>query len=178
MQTMKFAPLSMSVALLVSACGAGVETRISSSGTTPTEPGTYMVTLPVVGTPSDLSAANQRVAEKLSAKGFAVSETAALHLEVTLDARDAALALGSAAGPQSLSTAKRKKPLQSCKDMEYRLGVTLTRVADGAEIYRGRAAEYHCRMTVAEALPALVDSALADLGQPRGSYTVMRSAKD
>lgn len=175
---MKFTPLVMSSALLVSACGAGVETRISSSGTTPTESGKYMVTLPADDAPKDLSGAYQRVAEKLAAKGFAVSETAALFLEVTLDARDAALALGSAAGPQSLSKAKRKKPLQSCKDMEYRLGVTLTRVADAAEIYKGRAAEYHCRMTVAEALPALVDAALADLGQPRGSYKVMRSAKD
>ncbi len=175
---MKFSIFVMPAAMLVSGCGSSVETRISSSGITPVEASEYMLVLPADNAPPDLRGAYFRVAEKLHAKGFTVSETAALHLEITLDARDASLALGSTAGPESLSAPKRKKPLQSCKDKEYRLGVTLTRIADGEEIYRGRVAEYHCRMTVAEALPALVDAALADFGQPRGSYAVMRTAKD
>lgn len=88
------------------------------------------------------------------------------------------MALGTAAGPGSLSPAKRKKPLQSCEDREYRVGVTLTRVADGALAYQGSAAEHHCNMPLAEALPGLVDAALADFGNPRGAYSVMREGRD
>lgn len=99
-------------------------------------------------------------------------------MQVTVDSRDAALSVGGAAGLTDLAAAKKQKPLQSCKDKEYRFGVTLTRVADGAEIYRGRAAEYHCKMTLVEALPKLVDAALADVGAPRGAYTLSRKGVD
>lgn len=112
----------------------------------------------------------------MAQKGFELAKEAKLHAEITLDARDASLALGS--GTEKLSVPKRRKPLQRCNDREYRFGITLTRVTDGMEIYRGRAAEYHCKMTIAEALPTLVDAALADLGQPRGSYALVRKAKD
>lgn len=130
----------------------------------------------VADTSPELRSAYTLVVKNMAQKGFAIAKQARLHAEITLDARDAALALASSAG--NLSAPKRRKALQSCNDREYRIGVTLTRVADGAEIYRGRAAEYHCKMTIVEALPTLVDAALADLGQPRGSYAVMRKAKD
>jgi hypothetical protein len=54
----------------------------------------------------------------------------------------------------------------------------MTRISDGAELFKGRAAEYHCKMTAEEAMPALVDAALADLGKPRGSYVLKRAARD
>jgi hypothetical protein len=92
-----------------------------------------------------------------------------------VDSRDAALAVGSVSGPQSLSPAKRRKPFQSCADKEFRVGITLTRIADGTELYRSRVAEYHCNLPLADALPDLVDAALADLGQPRGRYSTLRS---
>lgn len=132
----------------------------------------------IAETSSELRSAYAMVSENLAKKGFGVAEEAPLHLEITVDQRDASLALGSNNGSESLSAAKRKKPLQSCHDTEYRLGVTLTRIADGEEIYRGRVAEYHCRMSLAEAMPVLVDAALADLGKPRGSYAVLRNAQE
>lgn len=161
--------------LLVPACSSGVETRISSSGIASPKAEAYMIST-VAETSPELRSAYTLVAKKMAQKGFAIAKEAKLHAEITIDARDASLALGSGAG--NLSAPKRRKALQSCNDREYRFGVTLTRVADGEEIYRGRAAEYHCNMTIGEALPALVDAALADLGQPRGSYAVMRKAKD
>jgi hypothetical protein len=163
--------------MLGSACSSGIETRISSSGVTLPKAEPYMITS-AAETSAESRSAYLMVAENLTQKGFAIATEAPLHLEVTVDQRDASLALGSNTGPESLSAPKRKKPLQSCHDMEYRLGVTLTRVADGAEIYRGRAAEYHCKISMAEALPALVAAALADLGNPRGSYAVLRNAKE
>lgn len=171
---MKRFPLLLS-ALLASACSSGVETRISSSGIASPQPEAYMVST-VSETSPELRSAYTLVAKKMAQKGFAIAKEAKLHAEITLDARDASLALGSGAG--NLSAPKRRKPLQSCNDREYRFGITLTRVTDGAELYRGRAAEYHCKMTIAEVLPTLVDAALADLGQPRGSYAVVRKARD
>lgn len=166
--------LILSFAVLASACSSGVETRISSSGIASPKAETYMIST-AAETSAELKTAYPLVAKKMAQKGFMLAKEGGLHAEITLDARDASLALGAGAG--NLSVPKRRKPLQSCNDREYRFGITLTRVADGAEIYRGRAAEYHCKMTIAEALPTLVDAALADLGQPRGSYAVMRKAK-
>jgi hypothetical protein len=51
-------------------------------------------------------------------------------------------------------------------------------VGDGSEIYRGRAAEYHCRVAVADALPTLVNAALTDFGKPRGNYVVARKGRE
>jgi hypothetical protein len=164
-------------ALIVSACSPGVETRITSSGVTSPKIEPYMISA-LSNTSAALQPGYALVGERLAAKGFVNAAEAPLHLEVTVDERDASLALGSSEGRQSLAASKRKKPLQSCADREFRLGVTLTRVADGVEIYRGRAAEYHCKMSVTEALPALVDAALADFGQPHGSYIVKRNAKE
>ncbi len=163
--------------MLATACSSGVETRISSSGVTSLKTEPYTIST-IAATSGELRSAYAMVSENLAKKGFGVAEQAPLHLEITVDQRDASLALGSNQGLENISPPKRRKPLQNCSDREYRLGVTLTRIADGAEIYRGRVAEYHCKMSVTEALPALVDAALADLGQPRGSYIVKRKAQE
>jgi hypothetical protein len=165
------------IALLATACSANVETRVSSSGINSPKPDQYMISTFAEASP-ELRNAYKLVARNMEQKGFALTKSAPLHLEITLDARDAALALGSTDGLETLSPAKRKKPMQSCGDKEYRLGVTLTQVADGAEVYKSRAAEYHCKMPMADALPVLVGAALADFGKPRGSYVVKRKAKD
>lgn len=161
--------------LFISACSSGVETRILSSGVANPTAAPFMIST-VAETSDELRTAYTLVAKNMADKGFVLAKEAPLHLEITVDARTADLALGSTTGP--LSPAKKPKPLQSCADKEYRLGVTLTRVADGVEIYKGRAAEYHCKMLIKEALPMLVTAALADLGQPRGSYVVKRQAQD
>jgi len=51
-------------------------------------------------------------------------------------------------------------------------------VIDGSEIYRGRAAEYHCKVEMADALPKLVEAALADFGTPRGNYVLTRNGRE
>lgn len=132
----------------------------------------------VAETSAELHSAYKLVAASMAQKGFALAKEAPLHLEITVDARPAALSLGSKDGPDSLSPAKRKRPLQSCEDREYRLGVTLTKVGDGSEVYRGRAAEYHCKLEVADALPTLVNAALADFGSPRGTYVLTRKGRE
>jgi hypothetical protein len=168
---------ALGVPILLSACSSGVETRVVSAGITPLAGQTY--TIPAAEYVSaDLKTAQGLVQSALTSRGYTFADTAPVHLQVTLDSRDAALALGTTSGPQSLSPAKRRKPLQSCADKEFRVGITLTRVADGSELYRSRVAEYHCKMPLADALPDLVNAALADLGRPRGSYSKLRSGID
>lgn len=164
---------ALGISLSASACSSGIETRVLSAGVSPLAGQTYALAANEYES-ADLSIAHGLVENALTSRGFARTANAPIYLQVTVDSRDAALALGSTAGPQSLSLAKRRKPLQSCTDKEFRVGITLTRVADGSEMYRSRVSEYHCKLPLADALPAMVNAALADLGTPRGRYVTLR----
>ena len=157
-------------------CSNTVETRITSSGQSNLTPTSLL--FDAVAQPAELTAAYKMVAEALGKKGFAVAENGAVHLQVTLSSRPAQLAIGTGPTANNLSPAKQKKALQSCADKEYRLVVILTQIADGTEIYRGSAAEYHCNLTLAETTQPLVTAALADLGNPRGAHITKRDSKD
>jgi hypothetical protein len=117
--------------------------------------------------------ARDMVVAKLEEKGFTLDDAGVLQLHVAVSERDAAIALSSEKG--AIAKAKRRRPLQSCADKEYRLAVALTRISDGALVYRGSAAEYHCKVKLAQAMPALVDRVLADLAAPKGDYALTRS---
>lgn len=170
--------LMLSVAAsILGGCSPVVETRISSSGRANLTPAAYSFSEPSASTP-ELQTAQRLVSDNLRTRGFVVSDNAPLHMELTLAVRPASLALGTASGPGSLATAKRKKPFQNCEDREFRIGIALTQVSDGALLYQGSAAEYHCNMSLMRAIPDLVVAALTDLGKPRGRYAVERKAQD
>lgn len=171
-----FAPFIL-LTLLAAGCGQTISTRVTSEGVPAAPPAAFMIST-TDETPEAVRRAYPLVTKRMAAKGYSIAKDAPLHLQVTVDARDAALALGNADGVSALSAAKARKALQSCADKEYRVGITLTRVADGTELYRGRAAEYHCKMMLTDALPALVDAALTDLGAPRGAYVITRKGVD
>lgn len=172
---MRYTLGALSIALLVSACSSGVETRIDSAGMSALNVQSFSGSA-AEDAQADLKQAYTLARDALVARGFTPAQDGGLLLQVTLDSRDASLALGTSAGQANLSAAKRRKPLQSCEDKEFRLGLTVTRISDGTEIYRSRVAEYHCKMPLADALPFMVKTALADLGKPRGSYLVRRNA--
>lgn len=163
--------------ILLAGCSQTVETRIMSKGQPASIAGTFSLSETTSLSPGLLSA-RKLVSEALLSRGYTIAENGAFHLEVSLAERPAELSLGSAAGPTSIAVAKRKKPLQSCQDREYRIGVALTRVTDGALLFQSSAAEYHCNQPIADSLPELVKAALADLGNPRGTYTVKRAGRD
>lgn len=164
-------------ATLIAGCASTVETRISSIGQPALAAAAFSLSQNMNKT-SELLSAQKLVSDALVARGYTIVENGALHLEVTLAERPGALALGTATGPASLAQPKRKKPLQNCEDREYRIGIALTRVADGVLVYRGSAAEYHCNLPLADAISELVKAALADLGNPRGTYAVKRTGRD
>jgi hypothetical protein len=156
-------PFVLALLLAVTGCVGPVETRIDSAGAASVKPTTFQI--------AEAAAAEAlpAVVAGLTQKGFEQAGVGQLSLQVTVSDRPAELALQS--GSTTLSPAAGKK---RCAKREYRLGITLTRVADGTEVYRAHAAEFHCKQTLTEVLPVLVNAALADLGAPRGSYIVKR----
>jgi hypothetical protein len=149
--------------LAVTACAGPIETRIDSAGMGPVKPATFQI-----GEAASAEAL-PTIVGLLQQKGFQQAGVGQLSLQIALSDRPAELALQS--GSATLSPAKGK---QGCAKREYRLGVTLTRLSDGTEVYRAHAAEFHCKLTLTDVLPILAQSALADLGAPRGAYTVNR----
>ena len=158
----------------LSACAGPIETRVVSCGAGVPEAASILAEAPPN---SEVAAsAHKLVTGRLAERGFGQSPAGALQLHIAFAERDAAIAVRTRSGDQwaDVSAAKPKKPLQSCADREMRLTVTLTRIADGTELYRGSAAEYHCKAQAANVLPSLVDAALADLAGPKGAYRTMR----
>lgn len=167
--------LPLFLAIAVAGCSNIVETRVSSGGVADLTPTTLSYDKDISKTP-ELKSAYDNVIQRLSQRGFKIADAGDAHLELSIASRPAALAVS--AGNDSISSAKKRKALQSCADKEYRLLVVLTRISDGEELYRGSAAEYHCNMPLSDALPHLIDTALADLSAPRGNYILSRRAKD
>ena len=152
--------------LLVSACVGPIETRIDSRGLGGAQPVSFAADPDVLGPAVD---AQKQVTQALAAKGYRAAEMADVSLHVTVSDRPADLSLHS--GPVVLAPTAGKK---RCAKREYRVGVAMTKIADGSLYYQSHAAEFHCKMTFSEVLPVLVDAALKDIGTPRGSYTVKR----
>ena len=158
--------ITIVIPLLLAACAGPIETRIDSRGLTTVQPVSFAADSVATGV---ISGAQNMVAQALLAKGYRAADIADISLQVTVSDRPANLSLLS--GTDVLAATSDKK---RCATREYRLGVTLTKIADGSLFYQSHAAEFHCKLTVSEVLPTLVDAALKDIGTPRGSYTVKR----
>jgi hypothetical protein len=156
----------IALTLLLAACAGPIETRVNSAGVTPAMPTSFIVNPEITGPAAGVQA---KVAATLVERGYTQSDDGQLKLHVTAADRPAALALQS--GDRELAKAAGK---QKCAAREYRIGIVLTRIADGTDYYRASTAEFHCKLTMDEVLPILVRAALADLGAPRGSYTLNR----
>jgi hypothetical protein len=168
---MKSLILIMACSTLLSGCVRMVETRVNTSGGgAGMPPGTYILAPAEKALSPELAQAQQLVAERLADKRFTPSQTGELYLQVTASSRPAELALATAKDSKSviLSAANKKRPSSKCVNSEYRVSVTLTRISSGALAYQGTAAETHCKIGFAQAMPALVDAALGDLHLPSG----------
>ncbi len=118
--------------------------------------------------------------EALKERGIHHTASAPIILQVTLSKRPANLGLtiGEGEGAKTIATPKKNKPLQSCKDEEYRLGIRFFKISDGSSLYSGDAAEYHCKASLSEALPAMVNAIIYDMNGPRGDKIRLRRGKD
>lgn len=160
-------PVICTVIALLTGCGGPVETR-SETHSIAALPAQKIYALPEKPAQSNgaYKGAQELVVDGLAERGFSVSDTAPLLLQIALAERpaDMSMMLGENESQRAIATAKLQKPLQSCNDREHRLTLTILDVASGAIAYRGTAAEYHCKGVIADSLPHLVEAALADLG--------------
>ncbi len=171
--------VSLAATVSISACTGPIETRVSSSGVALS--GGHTILDEQHASPSDiLLQARALTLSKLADRGFTLTPTGAQKLDVTVSERPANLLISAGAEQHKvvLTSPKPKKPLQSCADTEFSLVVRLTNVADGADLYQGRAAEFHCKAALADVLTFLVDAALADLGSPKGEHIIKRRGLD
>jgi hypothetical protein len=159
--------ISFVLLLSLAACAGKVETRVNSVGisASPSASFAFDTTASAV-----LADAQAKVSRALIAKGYREAQPADLILQVTVSDRPASLELKN--GVSTLSASAKKK---RCAKREYRVGIVLTRIADGSEFYRANAAEFHCKKSIEHVLDSLLASALADLGSPKGAYVTKRS---
>ncbi len=172
----RIAAVALAVIASLAACTPAVMTRIESkseAGNAAIAPANFAIIRPTkTAASAEWDAARSAVAAKLNAKGFAAAEPAVYAVDVTLSSRLANLALAVDAGAGAQSNTKPGN--KNCANVDYRLAVGVTRIADGALLYQGSAAETHCKDALSAVVPVLVDAAMADLGAPRGVYTVQR----
>jgi hypothetical protein len=159
--------------LMLTACVQKVDTRVNSAGISNPAVASYILVAPEKVTSPTYKAAQWMVSDRLYKRGYTISDTGSLYLQIGVASRPASLALKQSNA--TLAEASKKPSSKRCPLNEYRLTISLTNVADGAEVYSASASEYHCKLTLDAVLPVLADAALADLGQPKGAYVVERT---
>jgi hypothetical protein len=155
-------------AMTVSGCAGPIQTRVQTHQLigSPEQKNFALSAIDVVAN-SDLARARAMVATSLGERGYQPSADASILVHVALSDRPADIAVnaGDKAAEQLIAAAKSQKRFQSCKDREHRLTITLFDQLRGTKLYSGSAAEYHCKGTIAQSLPFLVNSALSGLDQ-------------
>lgn len=164
--------------LVLAGCSGPIETRIHSAGDGVTGPITVLADETALS-PAAVEA-QRRVQSAISARVGIAPGAPTHHLSVALSERPAmfALSVGNAQGERAIAPAKTRKPFQNCADREIRVSIILTSISDGREEYRGEAAEYHCKATVEEVMPHLVDAALRNFPAANGRSVLRRSGRD
>lgn len=155
------------VLALTANCSGPIETRIQTQ-TGPALPAQklYSFTAKPEQNSETYQSARKMVADALAAKSYVAADEAPILVHIALADRPASIAMttGEEGDVSIIANQKERKLLQSCKDIEHRLTINMVSSADGATLYSGTAAEYHCKGTIEQSLPYLVDGALSDLG--------------
>ncbi|WOE76098.1 hypothetical protein [Alterisphingorhabdus coralli] len=173
--------LTVALVLAVSACSGPIATRITgqSAQQLPDQGRFALAVSPDVQLPL-LDQAHQVAITNLAARGWQRSNNADYHLIVTLSERPAniGLALERDAQSEIIARPKNKRLLQSCDDVEHRVTVTMLDRVHGKNVYRGSAAEFHCKAALADNLSLLVNAALEDFGRPGSERVVKRRGRE
>jgi len=148
-------------------CSGPIETRIQTqAGSALPAQKLYSFTAKPEQNSKTYTMARKMVADALTANNFAAATDAPILVHIALAGRPASIAVttGENSDLSTIAEQKERKPLQSCDDVEHRLTVNMVSATDGSTIYSGTAAEYHCKGSMEQSLPHLIDAALSDLG--------------
>ncbi|MEW4467471.1 hypothetical protein AB1K62_06545 [Parasphingorhabdus sp. JC815] len=163
-----FAVLMIPIVAAVSGCVGPIETRIQTQAgpALPTKKIYSFTARPEQNSPA-YQTARKIVAGVLESKNFVATEDAPIRVHIALANRPASIAMTTGENDKLnvIAEKKKRKLLQSCDDREHRLTITMVNILDGSAYYSGTAAEYHCKGSLEQSLPHLVDAALSDLGK-------------
>lgn len=163
----RFATLMIPIVALTASCGGPIETRVQTqAGSALPAQKQYSFTAKPEQNSETYTMARKMVADALATKNFATTNDAPILVHIALAGRPASIAVtaGENSEVSTIAEQKKRKPLQSCEDVEHRLTVYMVNASDGSTIYSGTAAEYHCKGSIEQSLPHLIDAALSDLG--------------
>jgi len=112
-----------------------------------------------------IKSARNMVRELLAEKGFNNKDAAQMLIQIGLADRPASVAIfvGEDDEAVPIASEKERKPLQSCRDREHRLNITMIDQTNGTILYAGAASEYHCNGKIEASLPHLVKAALSGM---------------
>ncbi|QTD57239.1 DUF4136 domain-containing protein [Parasphingorhabdus cellanae] len=152
---------------ITASCSGPIETRIQTQAASTLPAQTqYSFSAKPEQNNKTYDQARELVADALSAKNFVAAQQAPVMVHIALANRTASIAMTTGEKDQIdiIAPQKERKFLQSCDDIEHRLTLTMVDVADGSTLYSGTAAEYHCKGSLEQSLPYLIDGALSGLG--------------
>jgi hypothetical protein len=163
---------------LAGACATPVETRLSSSGSGVAVASSSMTIVTPDSDGPALHEETRRLFEQaLKTRGGTLSPTGDYLVEFAPGQRAADVAL--AAGPTQSQTSpiQHRSLLQTCKAQLHRVTLVVLRRDSGALAYRGDVEERHCKATLSQTLPVLVEALVADLEKPVGTRVTTRKGQ-
>jgi hypothetical protein len=163
--------------LLAAACSTPVETRLTSSGTG-LSPAARLTVVTAETDGAVLHAETRRLFEQyLTARGSSFSEAGDYLIEFAPGQRAADVILYQDPAKPSASPAKGRSLLSSCNDQLHRVTLVVLKRETGDVAYRGDAEERHCKATLNQTLPFLVETLVADLEKPAGTRVTTRKGQ-
>lgn len=159
--------LMIPVIAITASCSGPIQTRIQTqSGTAFPAQKQYSFSAKPEQNGTAYEAARKMVVDALAAKSFIATEQAPILVHIALASRPASIAIttGEDEEVSTIAEPKERKALQSCEDVEHRLTINMVNASDGSPVYSGTAGEYHCKGSMEQSLPHLIDAALSDFG--------------
>jgi hypothetical protein len=173
-------PKSLAVlmlSLLAGACATPIETRLVSSGSG-VAPGSSMTLAIPESDGAALHAETQRLFEQaFKARGRTFSDAGDYLMEFAPGQRAAAVVLSAGPTKTEISPTQGRSALRSCTAQLHRVTLVVLKRETGDVAYRGEVEERHCKATLNQTLPALVEALAADLEKPAGTRVTTRKGQ-
>ncbi len=167
----------VALALISAGCASPVQTRLAGNGAGVAPAARLVVLAAEEDGPLDNAALLSAIKVRLAGLGYSVAADGEYILDFALSARSADISV-SASSDKAATTGPKKNFLQSCKPQVHSLTLVALNRDSGDVAYRGAAEELHCRGTLAESLPHLVDALATDITRPGGIRLLSRKGRN
>lgn len=158
---------------ILAGCAGPIETRVQTqSSFANLKPQSFQYSTVKAPNPEMTDFVELELGKALNKNGLVKSTQASVLVNYSIADRPGSIAiqLGEGETARTITSAKEKKPFQSCEDREHRFVITMIDRETGNQLYRGTASEFHCKANPRQSIPYLVKAALSDFnGQSGGA---------